>query len=240
MVFHRAVIHDQELKPVMRNLNQGAGNGGIAVALDGFAVGKELIPGIVRARNRNAAVIQNRLVDEHVLPVAVGGHRILLAVGCNRQHAVAHVGRIVGIFGADFFNRDHLVGLDERLGIGIGEEEKDIGLRAGFKIGQNLRLPLLVRGGGAIVDFVARGCLIGLDSGFKVAAVSVIAAVGCDNVQCHAVGVGDCAETQCHDQRQKQSKCFFHDCILLLCVFSYSVTFFKCLCFHYRGVPKKA
>ena len=130
-----------------------------------------------------------------------------------------HVGGIVGILGADLLDGDDLAGGDEGLGVGVGEEEQDIGLGAGLKVGQDLGLPLLVGGGGAVVDLVAGGFLIGLDSGLEVAAVAVVAAVGGDNVQRHAVGIGDSAETQDHDECQKQSKRFFHDSILLFCLF---------------------
>ena len=43
------VVHHAEFEPVAGNLKQGAGDGGAALGLDGLAVGKELVPGVVRA-----------------------------------------------------------------------------------------------------------------------------------------------------------------------------------------------
>lgn len=75
--------------------------------------------------------------------------------------------------------------------VGVGEEEQDVGLGAGLKVGQDLGLPLLVGGGGAVVDLVAGGGLIGLDGGLKAAAVAVVAAVRGDDIERHVVGSGD-------------------------------------------------
>ena len=106
----------------------------------------------------------------------------MLAVSGGGHHAVLHVGGIVGVLGADLVDGDHLVGGDEGLGIGVGEEEQHVRLGAGLKVGQHLGLPLLVGGGGAVVDLVAGGFLISGHSVFKILAVAVVAAVGGDNV----------------------------------------------------------
>ena len=183
LVVQRAVVHHGELKPVVGHFHQRAGDGGIAVVQDGLAIGQELIPGVVRAGNFNAAGVQDGLVDKHVLPITGRGDGVLLAVRGHSHHAVFHVRCVIGILGADLVNGDHLAGGDEGFRVGIGEEEQHVRLGAGLEVGENLGFPLLVGGGGAIVDLVAGFLFVGLHRRFKVLSVAVVAAVGGDNVQ---------------------------------------------------------
>ena len=215
MVGNSAVVHDHELKPVVRNFNQRAGDRGVAGSLDGLAVCEELIPGVVGARNLNAAVSQDCLVDEHVLPVTGRRNGVLLAVSGNSHHAGLHVGCEVGILSADLIDGDDFACGDEGLSVGIGEEEQDVGLGAGLEVGEDFCFPLFVGGGGAVVHLVAGGLFISLDSGFEVCAVAVVAAVGGDNIQRNGVSHCDGAQTEQHHGSQKKCQCFFH-CFLLL------------------------
>ena len=226
-----AVIHDGELEPVMRDLNEGAGDRGVARVENGLAVGQELIPCVIRAGNGNAALIKNGLVDEHILPEARGGNCIVLAVGGGSHHAVLHVGRIVGVLGAYLVDGDDLVCGDEGFGVGIGEEEQDVGLGAGLEVGQDFGLPLLVGGAGAVVDLVAGGLFVCRNGGFEVLAVAVVSAVRSHDVESDGVlrrlvcgliavrggllGLCGCliaagAQREHHDNSQKQCYHFFH------------------------------
>ena len=224
----RAVVHNAELKPIVGHLEQGAGDGGVALVLDGLAVGQELIPGIVRAGNRHAAVGKHFGVDKHVLPEAGGGDRVILAVGGHSQHGVAHVGGVVGVFRPDGGHVHHLARLDDGLGVGAGEEEEHVGLGARLKIGEHLGLPLLVGGAGGVLHPVAGGVLIALHGVLIALAVAVVAAIGGDHIELHrggglggvlrpgtgvlggvaAAGVAGAAgqQAQKHDGCQKQCK----------------------------------
>lgn len=190
LVFQRAVVHNAELEPVVRDLEQRAGDGRVALILDGLAVDEELVPGVVGAGDRHAAVVQDVYVDEQVLPEAGGRDGVVLAVGGHRHHGITHVGGVLRVFGADGSDVHHLAGLDEGLGVGVGEEEQHVRLRAGLEIGQDLGLPFLIGGGRSVQDGVAGGRLVGRHRILIVLAVTVVAAVGGNNGQLHLRGRG--------------------------------------------------
>ena len=144
MVFYRTVVHDGELKPVVGNFDQRAGNGCIAGFLNCLAVGEELIPGVVRAGHCNAAVCENSLVHKHILPVSGRGNGILLAVSGNCHHASLHVACVIGILRTDLIDGDNFAGRDERFRIGIGKIEQDVRLGASLEVRQDFGFPLFV------------------------------------------------------------------------------------------------
>ena len=145
----------------MGHLEQGAGDGGVSLGLDGLAILEELVPGIVGAGDGHAAVGQDLGVDKHVLPEAGGGNGVGLAVLSHGHHGIPHVVGVAGIGHPDGGEVHHLARLDEGLGVGVGEEEEDVRLGAGLEVGKYLGLPLLVGGGRGIQDGVSDGGLIG-------------------------------------------------------------------------------
>ena len=184
MVFHRPVVHNGKLKQIMRHLHQRTGNGDVAAAFDGLAVGKELLPRVIRPRHRNAAGFQHRLIDKKIFPIPGGRNGVMLSVRSLREHGLLHIGSVVGVNLPDVLNGDHPPGVDDGIGIGVGEEKQHVRLGAGLEIRQHLGLPALVGGSRTVSYFVAGGRFIGGYRRFKGAAAAVVAAVGGDDFQC--------------------------------------------------------
>ena len=183
MVFHRPVVHDGELKQIVRHLHQGAGNGDIAAVFDVLAVGKKPLPGVIRPRHRNAAGFQNPFIDKEIFPIPCGGNGVMLSVRSLSQHGLLHIGSVVGVNLPDVLNGNHTFGVDDGICVGVGEEEQHIRLGAGLEIRQNLGLPALIGDGRAVFYPVPGGCLIGGYRRFKGASAAVVAAVGGDDLQ---------------------------------------------------------
>ena len=107
----------------------------------------------------------------------------MLSISGLGKHGLLHIGSVVGIDLPDVLNGHHPSGVDNGIGIGVGEEKQHIRLGAGLKIRQNLGLPALVGNGRAVLYLVPGGCFIGGDRRFKNATAAVVAAVGGDDFQ---------------------------------------------------------
>ena len=108
----------------------------------------------------------------------------MLSVRSLREHGLLHIGSVVGVNLPDVLNGDHPPGVDDGIGIGVGEEKQHVRLGAGLEIRQHLGLPALVGGSRTVSYFVPGGRFIGGYRRFKGAAAAVVAAVGGDDFQC--------------------------------------------------------
>ena len=97
----------------MRHLHQRTGNGDVATAFDGLAVGKELLPRVIRPRHRNAAGFQHRLIDKEIFPIPGGRNGVMLSVRSLREHGLLHIGSVVRVNFPDVLNGDHPPGVDD-------------------------------------------------------------------------------------------------------------------------------
>ena len=226
-------VVDAELEPVVGDLTQAGGNGGVALALDGLAHLHELIPGGVGVGHSHAAGLQHVLVHEQAFPEAVHRHAVVFAVhGGGAQHVVLHVGSVVGVDRADLVDGHNLgSALDEGVGVGAVEEEQHVGLAAGLKVGQNLGLELFVGSGGGVLHGVAGRFLPSRHSVLVVLGVGVGARIGGDHAdaggrggsrgavsrlrgrlrsRCAASSTAAGYQRQAHGHGQNKCKCLFH------------------------------
>ena len=213
-----AVVEHGKFKPVVRHLNERACNGGIPIAADRLAIRQKLLPCIVLIRHGHAAFFQHRPVDEQIFPVSHDRDGVAFSVGGRRELRIVHVPREIRVFRANFVQWNDLSRPDKRLRVRIREEEQNVRLGAGLKIGQHSGLPFLARNVRAVVHAVSRGRLIGADRGLKALPVAVLAAEGRDDVQRNALRLlhrlrrVSAAGAQCAQQRRgKQQRApFFH------------------------------
>ena len=185
MRIHTAPVEYGKFKPVVRHLDQRACNGREPIAADRLTIRKELLPCIIRARQRDAAALQNRFVDKQAFPIAHDRNGVAFAVGGNRKLCIVHVFCIIRILGTNLVQRHDLSRSDKWLCIRIGEEKEHVRFRTRLKIRQDPGFPFLAGHIGAIGHQISGRGLVGRDGSFKIPAVAVLAAEGGHDPQRH-------------------------------------------------------
>ena len=208
MRVYAAAVEHGKFKPVVRHLDQRACNGRESIAADRLTIREELLPCIIRTRQRNTAAREHGLVDEQSFPIAHDRNGVALAVGGCRELCVVHILSVIRIFGADLVQRDDLSGPDERLCVRVGEEKEHVRLGTRLEIRQHPGLPFLAGHIGAVGHQIPGRGLVGRDSSFKVPAVSVLTAEGGHDPQRHRLRLlfllASCAGAEQQQRRRKQ------------------------------------